>query len=135
MKTKLRMVVLVILSLFILAGCSAKSAEQHGSGISIEMDESLGIKHMTIITYVDGKEVFSENVINADNSAFGKGEVIWFDVSPFSPNTKVELAISYSQNINATQSKTTPKKDISKANKWVNVMFSGDYQLNLIDMD
>lgn len=135
LKIKLSLIGIVVLSLFIIAGCSSKSAQQHGSGISVQMDDSLGIKHMTLIMYVNGKEVFSENVINADNSAFEKGEVIWFDDSTFKQDSTVKLEISYSENVNATQSKTTNKLDISNATKWVDVKFNEDYQIELIDMD
>ncbi|MFJ8236060.1 hypothetical protein ACIQ34_09975 [Ureibacillus sp. NPDC094379] len=132
---KKRLLTIVMLSLLLMVGCSAKTAEQHGEGISIQMSDSLDIKHITLITYVNGKEIFNENVINADNSAFSKGEVIWFDVSPFEKNSTVELAISYSKNINATQSKITNKIEISNANKWVNVKFDEDYQIELIGME
>ncbi|KOS60197.1 hypothetical protein FJQ98_10995 [Lysinibacillus agricola] len=60
------------------------------------MSDSLNIKHITLITYVGGKEVFSENVINAVNSTFDKGDVIGFVVSPFETKSPVELALSYS---------------------------------------
>lgn len=44
---------IIFLSLLILTGCSAKSAKQHGEGISVEMADSPNIKHMTLIKYVD----------------------------------------------------------------------------------
>lgn len=135
MKIKMVLLSIVVLSLLIMAGCSAKSAQQNGNGISVEMGDSLNIKNIALITYVNGKEVFSGNVINADNSSFEKGEVIWFDVSPFGTNSTVELAVSYSENINAKQSKTTNKIDISNAKNWVNVKFSKDYKINVIEME
>ncbi len=133
---KIKFLSLILLSLFIIAGCSAKSAEQHGEGISVEMGASLNIKHLTLTAYVNGgKEVFSENVINADNSAFEKGEVIWFDVAPFENELTIKLQLSYSENLNAAQSKMTNKLDISNANKWVNVKFNEDYTIELIGME
>lgn len=132
---KIRLLTIVVLFLLILAGCSAKSAEQHGSGISVEMNESLNIKHLTFMVYVNGKETYSTNVINADNSAFKKGEVIWFDVPSIETDTTIKFALSYSENLNATQSKVTNKIDISNASKWVNAELNEDYQLELLDME
>ena len=94
----MKKIVVILLAVLIISGCSAKSAEQHGHGISVEMADSLNIKHMTLNMYVDGREVFSENVINANNSPFEKGEIIWFDVSPSATNSTVELTLSYSRN-------------------------------------
>lgn len=132
---KRNLLIVTVLLVFLLAGCSAKSAKQHGAGISVEMGDSLNIKHMTIIKYVGGLEVASENVINADNSSFTKGQVTWFDLPFSSTNSDVEIAISYSENIDGTSSKTTPKLNISKANKWVNVKFTENYELQLMEMD
>ncbi len=132
MKIKLFTFITVTLLLF---GCSADSAKELGKGISIEFSNSTNIKHLTLFMYVDGIEVFSEHMIHANQSAFEKGDIIWFDVSPASANSTVELALSYSENINGSNSKTTPKLDISNANKWVNVSFSSNYQLKLIEMD
>lgn len=128
---------LLFLSIVILAGCSTpgKSAEQQGHGISIEMSNSLDIKHMTLIKYVNGREVVSENVINADNSSFKKGDITWFDISPSAEsNTKSELAISYDENLDGTNAHKTETIDISNANEWVNVEFTKDFQLRVIDM-
>lgn len=131
---KLKMLSILLMSLLIIAGCSAKSAEQHGSGISVEIAESQNIKHLTIIKYENGKEVFSENVINADTSAFEKGDIVWFDVTPSSNNGTVKLLLEYSQNVDATDSKTTNKIDISNAKQWANVKLE-DGQLELIDYE
>ncbi len=130
-----RLTILFIL-LVILAGCSAsaKSAEQHGKGISIEMSHSLDIKHMAILMHVNGREVFSENVINADNSPFKKGDITWFDVSPHAnKNSTVEIAISYSQNSDGTEVRKTDTIDISDVNDWINIVFKEDYQLEVMD--
>ena len=90
---KLKTLSALLMSFLIIGGCSAKSAEQHGSGISIEIAESQNIKHLTIIKYENGKEDFSENVINADNSAFEKGDIVWFDLTPSSNNETVKLQL------------------------------------------
>ena len=124
----------LLLAVLIISGCSAKSAGQHGHGISVEMADSLNIKHMSLIMYVDGKEVFSENVINANSSPFEKGEIVWFDVSPSAPNSTVELTLSYSRNLNGTNEQTTEKIDISNANDWVNLKFTKNNDLQLIKM-
>lgn len=128
----------LFLSIVILAGCStpAKSAEQHGQGISIEMSNNLGIKHMSLIKFVNGKQVVSENVIHADNSPFKKGEITWFDMSPSAEsNTKIELAISYGENVDGTNAHKTETIDISNANEWVDVEFTKDFKLRVIDMN
>ena len=133
MKNKL--LIFATLVVLLLSGCSNSSAKQHGSGISVEMSDSLNIKHMTIIKYVGGIEAERSNVINADSSSFKKGDVTWFDIPLSSTNSTVEIAISYSENADGTNSKTTPKLDISSANKWVNVKFSDNYELQLIELD
>lgn len=125
---------LIFFSMLILTGCSAKSAQQHGHGISIEMTDSLNIKHMTLIKYVNGIEAESQNVINADNSSFEKGEIIWFDVSPSNPNSAVEFAISYSKNSNGTNERTTEKINVPNENDWMDIMFTEEYQLKLVDL-
>lgn len=126
---------ILFLSILIIAGCSGKSAQQHGHGISIEMAHSLNIKHMELVKYVNGNEVFRGGVINANGSSFGKGEIVWFDVALSNTNSTVEIAISYSENPNGANAKTTEKINISTATSWVNVKFTKDYQLELIDMD
>ena len=130
----MRKILLLLLSVLLISGCSAKSAQQHGHGISVEMADSLHIKHMTLTMYVDGSEVFSENVINANNSSFEKGEIIWFDVSPSATNSTVELTLSYSRNLNGTNEQTTEKIDISNANDWVTIKFTKNYELQLLKM-
>jgi len=126
----------VLFSLFILVGCSAKSAEQHGSGVSVEMSDSTDMKHITLNMYANGSEVFSENVINADQSTFNKGEIVWFDVTlDAAVNETLELTLEYSENIDGTASKMTNKIDVSEAGKWMNMKFSEDYQLILKDME
>ena len=130
----MRKLVAILLTVLIISGCSAKSAEQHGHGISVEMADSLNIKHMTLFMYVDGKEVFSEHVINANNSPFEKGEIILFDVSPSATNSIVELTLSYSRNLNGTNEQITEKIDISNASDWVNLKFTKSYDLQLIKM-
>jgi len=84
---------------------------------------------------VDGKEVFSENVINADNSPFDNGDIVWFDVSPSATNSTVELAISYSENLDGTNAQTTDKINVSNANEWINVELTENYHLKLIDLE
>lgn len=131
---KLKTLTVFLMSFLIIAGCSSKSAEQHGSGISVEIADSQNIKHLTLIKSVGGKEVFSENIINADNSAFEKGDIVWFDVTPSSQNGEAKLELNYSENVNATESKTTYKINISNAKQWVNVKFE-DGQLKLLDYE
>ncbi|WP_164214685.1 hypothetical protein [Virgibacillus sp. YIM 98842] len=126
----------VLLSLFMVAGCSAKSAEQHDSGVSVKMSESLNMKHISLNMYADGSEVFSENVVNADHSTFKKGEIVWFDIT-FNDmaNSTLELNLEYSENIDGTEPGITDKLDVSGAEKWINVKFSEDNQLKLVDME
>ena len=124
----------ILLAVLLISGCSAKSAAQHGHGISVEMAESLNIKHMSLFMYVDGKEVFSEHVINANNSPFEKGEIVWFDVSPSATHSTVEVTLSYSRNLDGTNANTTEKIDISNANDWVDFKFTKNYDLQLIKM-
>lgn len=77
---------------------------------------------------------FSENVTNADNSPFEKGEVVWFNVSPSATNSTVELAVSYSENLDGTDGQTTEKISVTNANEWVNVKLIEDYHLRMVDM-
>lgn len=131
---KVKFLIYFLSILLLLSGCSADSAKEHGKGISIEMSDSLNIKHMTLVKYVDGREVFSENVIHADTSAFEKGDITWFDVSSSSSNATVELAVSYSENLDGTNSKTTKKIDVSNAKEWINVTLTDNYELELLEM-
>ncbi len=130
MKSKF-LFVLLIFSIF-MTGCAAKSAEQHGNGISVEFDKSLGIKHVTIIQYVNDEEYFRENVINANKSPFEKGEVVWFDTAVDETN---EFQLAYSMNINGTDPQLTNKLNISKANNWVNAKFTEEFKLEIEDME
>ncbi|MEO4052890.1 hypothetical protein [Solibacillus sp. CAU 1738] len=127
----------VLLTTLLLVGCTEKAstAEEHGKGISVEMAASQKIKHLSLVKYVDGIVVTSDNVINADNSPFKKGEIIWFDTSLGSDNSLVKIAISYSQNIDATEETTTEKIDISNATKWVNVRLNQDMEIEIVDLE
>jgi len=132
----MKRLIILLLSIVLVAGCSAsgKSAEQHGKGVSIEMSHSLDIKHMTISVLVNGQESFSGGVINADNSSFKKGEIIWFDVPQHgNANSTVEVALSYSKNSEGTDAHKTDKIDISGVSEWVNIVFKEDYQIEVID--
>lgn len=127
--------VIVLLSILVLVGCSAKTAEQRGEGISMEMADSLHIKHISLIKYVNGQIQVINNVINADNSAFEKGEIIHFDVSPYEINQQGAWAISYSENIDGTNGQITNKLGLSDAQKWVHLQFTEEYELKIIDME
>lgn len=129
----MKKILLFLFCVMLLSACSAPSAEERDKGISVEMAASQNLKHLTLHLYVNGREIFSENVINANNSAFEKGETVWFDVSPDHPNSTIELALSYSKNLDATNTKTTEKIDVSKASKWVNTKLNADKQLELLD--
>lgn len=132
----MKRLIILLLSIVLVAGCStsAKSAEQHGEGVSIEMSHSLDIKHMTLSVLVNGQEAFSEGVINADNSSFKKGEIIWFDASPHAnKDSTVEVALSYSKNSDGTDARKTNKIDISGVNDWVTLKFMKNYQIEVMD--
>lgn len=131
---KLKVILLVLLSLIVLTGCSAKSAQQHGSGISVEIDGTPNVKHMTLIKYVDGKEAFNENVINADNSAFANGDIIWFDVPSSATNSTVEIVVTFSENLDATNPHTTEKLNVSNSTEWIDAKLTQDHQIKLVDM-
>lgn len=129
----MKKILLFLFSVMLLSACSAPTAEELDKGISVEIAASQNLKHLTLHMYVNGRETFSENVINANNSAFEKGEIVWFDVSTNHPNSTVELALSYSKNLDATNAKTTERIDVSNASKWVNTKLNADKQLKLLD--
>ncbi|ALC89127.1 hypothetical protein AM500_04470 [Bacillus sp. FJAT-18017] len=132
----MKKVMIFFLAALVLVGCSGKgkNAEQHGKGISVEMAASTNIKHLSLVQFVNGKEIASENVVNADGSAFQKGENTWFDI-PIGTGKPVELALVYSLNHDGTNAKTSQRVEISKASRWVNLKLNDDYQLELINAE
>ena len=135
---KIKLLIITAFTILLLVGCAqqpVKTAKQHGKGISIEMGDSLNIKQMSLSKYVNGQEVFSENVVYADSSAFEKGDVIWFDAPPTAKDATIKIALSYSENIDGTDSNTTQKIDVSEADKWIHVQLTKDHELEMIEMD
>ncbi|AHN24226.1 hypothetical protein [Lysinibacillus varians] len=130
-----RLIVLCLVG-FLLVGCAekGKTAEQFDKGISVEMDNSQDIKLMRLIKFVNGEEVTDENVFNADNTSFKKGQIIWYDIPLDQANSTVEIQIAYSKNDDGTNEKTTEKIDVSEAKKWVNFKLNEEYHLKIIDM-
>ncbi|TKI53559.1 hypothetical protein FC756_23325 [Lysinibacillus mangiferihumi] len=130
-----RLIVLCLVG-FLLVGCAekGKTAEQFDKGISVEMDNSQDIKLMRLIKFVNGEEVTDENVVNADNTPFKKGQIIWYDIPLDKANSTVEIQIAYSKNDDGTNEKTTEKIDVSEAKKWVNFKLNEEYHLKIIDM-
>lgn len=137
---KQKLFAFVTITFLVLVGCSQlteKTAKDIGNGMSVQIDESYNIMHISFTKYVNGREVFSENVINADNSAFEKGQVIIFDESPAATDSdsNVQVALSYSKNLDGTDAETTEKIDINGADKWVNLKFDKNYKLQLVEKD
>lgn len=127
----------VLLSLLLLVGCTEKAstAKERGNGISIELETSQNIKHVSLVKYENVINVTSDNVIHADNSPFKEGEIILFDTPLSEDSSNVKIAVAYSVNLDGTKNKTTEKIDISGASKWVNLKLNNDMELEIIDME
>ncbi|OCA87912.1 hypothetical protein A8F94_08760 [Bacillus sp. FJAT-27225] len=130
----MKKVLVLLLAAIVLAGCAGKgkTAEQHGKGISVEMAGSPTIKHITVVQYVNGREIVGESVINADGSALSNGENVWFDV-PLSKKDKLEIALEYSEKNDGTNPRTTRRVDISEARAWVTLKLNEENQLEFVN--
>lgn len=127
----------ILLASLLLVGCAGKekTAKEYGGGISVEIAASQKIKHVGLVKYVGGIAGTSDNVINADNSPFKKGQILWFDTPLSEGDSIIKIEVTYSLNTNETEEKTTEKIDISKANKWVNLRLNQDMELEIVDME
>ena len=124
--------IVLIFCILILAGCPSayKSAKDVGKGVSVENQATKTIKHLRIEKYVDGNLIDSEDVINANNSAFKKGEIVIFDI-PVQANEEVEYLVNYSENLDATNEVSTDKIKISPQESWTNLILNKDLQLEV----
>ncbi len=132
----MRRLIVLCLVVFLLVGCAekGKTAEQLDKGISVEMNNSQDVKLMRLIKFVNGEEVTDEYVVNAENTPFKKGQIIWYDIPLDKANSTVEIQLVYSKSDGGTNEKTTEKIDVSKATKWVNFKLNEEYHLEIIDM-
>lgn len=126
-----RLIVLII-CILILTGCPStfKSAKDVGQGVSVENQATKTIKHLRIEKYIDGHLTASENVINANNSAFKKGEIVIFDI-PVQVNEEVAYLVKYSENLDATNDVSTNKIEINPQDAWTNLILNEHLQLEV----
>ena len=128
----MKRLIILIFCILILAGCpnTYKSAKDVGKGVSLEIQATKTIKHLRIEKYVNGNLIDSENVINANNSAFKKGEIVIFDI-PVQVNEEVAYLVKYSENLDATNEISTTKIKINPQDPWTNLILNEDLQLKV----
>ncbi|MET3575542.1 hypothetical protein ACFFIY_02305 [Bhargavaea ullalensis] len=112
--------------LLLAAGCGAKgtTAEEHGSGLSVEFTSDNPIRHVQLILFKNGKRLEGESVINADGSPFGQGEVIWFDLTEDEWEGANGFAIAWSEDESGKGARTTKMEKIPDGTAWVNAKFN-----------
>ncbi|MCW1928712.1 hypothetical protein [Bhargavaea beijingensis] len=116
-----------VAAMMLLSGCGAeKTAADHGSGLSVEMQSGGQYRHVQLIRYENGEKVPDESVVNADGSQFEDGEVIWFDIQPgqWKDTTAVALTVStVGTGVGARQTKPVKLKDGAS---WAHAVFGDD---------
>ena len=117
---------LLLAGLLLLAGCGAngQTAEEHGSGLSVEFTSDPDIRHVQLIQYKEGERVPGMSVMNADGSPFKKGEIILFDMTPAEWSGTTAFAIAYSKDKSGKDVRTTKMEKIPENVTWVNAKFS-----------
>lgn len=124
---KKMMLTAILAAVLLISGCGAeeKTAEDHESGLSVEMQSGGQYRHVQLIRYENGVQVPSENVLNADGSPFEDGEIIWFDVEPEELKSTTAYTLSVSTDgtgIGARQLKPVEME----GNKWAHAVFEKD---------
>lgn len=127
----MRKLVMILACSFLLFGCSSsyQSAKDLGNGVSVEIQTNVTIKHLRVEKYVNGTLTDSQNVINANNSAIKKGEIVHFDFPIYVNDEDVEFLLLYSKNIDGTNSYPTNKLKITSTDTWVNLLLNDQLQL------
>lgn len=129
--------IIVFLSTLLLFGCGGdKTAEQQGTGISVEVgdikDEQ--IRYVGITVYLNELLYMDDNIYKDDYSFFQDGDIVWFNI-PIISDKRQEIEVHYSNNPDGSDTKTTNKIDITEANKWVNTKIDNDLRLEILAMD
>ncbi|ADC52236.1 hypothetical protein BpOF4_21204 (plasmid) [Alkalihalophilus pseudofirmus OF4] len=125
----------ILLALLLLFGCSEKTAEQQGEGISIEMGDVNNIQYLGINVYVDGLFFNNEYVFKDEGeSSFKTGEIIWFE-GPIIQDRLQEVEVIYSRNKDGSDSATTNKIDITDVKEWANTKLNSELELELLKYD
>lgn len=113
--------------MLLLSGCGApKTAEDQGSGLSVEMQTGGQYRHVQLIRYENGEKVPGENVVNADGSQFEDGEVIWFDIQPGEWKETTAFALSVSTDGTGIGARQTKPVELKEGKDWAHAVFSDD---------
>ncbi|KZE36904.1 hypothetical protein AV656_14090 [Bhargavaea cecembensis] len=116
-----------IAAMVLISGCGApKTAADHGSGLSVEMQTGGQYRHVQLIRYENGEKVPDENVVNADGSQFEDGEVIWFDVQPGEWKETTAFALSVSTDGTGTGARQTKPVKLEGGKEWAHAVFNDD---------
>lgn len=126
-----KMLTLIFLTV-ILAACadSPKSAKDIGKGISLEIQTDETIYHISFEKYEDGFSIDNGGVINANNSPFERGEIVFFDSATINPNKNTKIIIAYSGNINGTNAKETTIS-FNPSEPWAELILNNQLELEL----
>ncbi|MGM9920935.1 MAG: hypothetical protein ACI33O_06785 [Bhargavaea sp.] len=121
------MLVASIFILMLLSGCGeVKTAADHGSGLSVEMQTGGQYRHVQLIRYENGEKVPGENVVNADGSQFEDGEVIWFDIQPGEWKETTAFALSVSTDGTGIGARQTKPVELEDGKQWAHAVFDDD---------
>ncbi|WP_213423954.1 hypothetical protein [Bhargavaea massiliensis] len=113
-----------ITAMMLLSGCgAAKTAADHGSGLSVEMQSGGQYRHVQLIRYENGEKVPDENVVNADGSQFEDGEVIWFDIQPGEWKSTTAVALSVSTVGTGLGARQTKPVKLEDGTSWAHAVF------------
>jgi hypothetical protein len=116
-----------VAAIMLISGCgSEKTAEDHGSGLSVEMQTGGEYRHVQLIRYEKGEKVPAENVVNADGSPFEDGEVIWFDIQPGEWKETTAFALSVSTDGTGIGARQTKPVELKDGITWAHAVFSDD---------
>ncbi|MCM3760422.1 hypothetical protein M3212_06410 [Alkalihalobacillus oceani] len=118
--------------LLLLFGCSEKTAEKHGEGISIEFGVVGNIHYVGINLYVDELIFSRESTYKEEEGSFQPGEIIWFHGPVIQSNHIQEVEVVYSSNKDGSDAKTTNMIDITEAKEWVNTKLNHELELELL---
>lgn len=122
-----RWVALCFVAMFLTACASqAKTAEEIGSGVSVEMEGNLGIQHISLVRYVNGEEAERENVVRADGEAFKQGEILWFDLP-----ASGQFEVRYSREKGAADERATRTLTLPEDSSWSHIQLNNKLELEL----
>ena len=127
----MRKLVVVLIFACLLVGCSntSKTAKDIGKGISVEIQTNKTLKHVSLEKYVNGTLIATESAINANNSAFEKGEIVIFDIPIDDNGEETEFSLIYSENLDGTNSSATEKINVTSTKTWVHFILNEQLQL------